>query len=336
MNYYMWTGGNNYGRWTGAAITQMYAVDALVCPDTLPHEPKFSSATRLHKAIAAAAASIANEQAQLDKFVQINSKVVAYVYNDVAFLENSDSNTHTVTFHGSSYSLPSWSSSLVNLTTGQTLVNSKDVAQPTTGRQIQDLAPRLLSDWKQWLEPILAADVPAGMYPPSSLFNTKTPLEMTLITSALSTFAFYETSIPAGAASGAVQPLTFQGTGATSYMVYLDGQYIGSEGDLSHSNGGTIVSKGLQFGPLAAGQKLTVLFEELGYANYGFTQRLQKGFVGYVKIGSTDITDNQWVQRGALGGEHLGIFTKENSSLVPWGPLSNTSRPGTLLVNTGI
>ena len=24
MNYYMWTGGNNYGRWTGDSITHMY------------------------------------------------------------------------------------------------------------------------------------------------------------------------------------------------------------------------------------------------------------------------------------------------------------------------
>ena len=42
MNYYMWTGGNNYGRWTGDSITHMYAVDAIVCPDSLKHEPKFS------------------------------------------------------------------------------------------------------------------------------------------------------------------------------------------------------------------------------------------------------------------------------------------------------
>jgi len=43
-----WTGGNNLGRFTGDAITTMYAVDATVCPDGLPHEPKFSQLTAMH------------------------------------------------------------------------------------------------------------------------------------------------------------------------------------------------------------------------------------------------------------------------------------------------
>ena len=42
LSYYMWTGGSNFGRWAGDGITTMYAVDAIVCPDGLPHEPKFT------------------------------------------------------------------------------------------------------------------------------------------------------------------------------------------------------------------------------------------------------------------------------------------------------
>ena len=30
-DYYMWAGGSNFGRWTGDAITTMYAADAIVC-----------------------------------------------------------------------------------------------------------------------------------------------------------------------------------------------------------------------------------------------------------------------------------------------------------------
>ena len=96
MNYYMWTGGNNYGRWTGDGITHMYAVDAIVCPDGLPHEPKFSQSGAMHAAIAEVADQIASHPAQLDDAVKIGDPETgasAFVYGTAAFLEYKVSQT---------------------------------------------------------------------------------------------------------------------------------------------------------------------------------------------------------------------------------------------------
>ena len=126
MNYYMWTGGNNYGRWTGDSITHMYAVDAILCPDGLRHEPKFSYTTAMHSAIAVAAGDIANNPAQLDNAViwkadnnnnnngggggggdgPSRPHLDAYIYGDYAFVENLNGNKPlTSTQHGKTFTV---------------------------------------------------------------------------------------------------------------------------------------------------------------------------------------------------------------------------------------
>jgi len=62
-NYYMFSGGSNIERWAGAGITQYYAVDGPVCPDLLPHEPKYSHLTGLHMQVAKYAPHIAYSDA---------------------------------------------------------------------------------------------------------------------------------------------------------------------------------------------------------------------------------------------------------------------------------
>ena len=51
-------------------------MDAIVCPDGLRHEPKFSYATKLHNAIASCAADIAGNPAQLDQEQKIDGASV--------------------------------------------------------------------------------------------------------------------------------------------------------------------------------------------------------------------------------------------------------------------
>lgn len=102
----------------------MYAVDAAVCPDGLPHEPKFSQMTAMHEAIASAAASIVG--AAVPSNPEKVPYGVAYVYNDVAFIEAAGN--VNVSFHGHQFSVPEGSSSLVNLTSGATLFNTLTLA----------------------------------------------------------------------------------------------------------------------------------------------------------------------------------------------------------------
>ena len=57
--------GYNRGRFAGAGITNMYAVDAPVCPDGRPHQPKYDHLTAMHGALAAVAPTLLGTDAQV-------------------------------------------------------------------------------------------------------------------------------------------------------------------------------------------------------------------------------------------------------------------------------
>jgi hypothetical protein len=48
------------------------------------------------------------------------------------------------------------------------------------------------------------------------------------------------------------------------------------------------------------------------------------GLVGNVSVGSTDITNNGWVQRPFLTGEILQVYTQAGHANVTWIPTSGS------------
>ena len=350
MNYYMWVGGNNFGRWTGDAITTMYADDAIVCPDGLPHQPKFDITTRLHRALAAAAPAIAAVPAQQSYTVVTGAdggRAWAFVYGNIAFLESKVGGA--VLVQGHIFTLAQGSTSLVDLGTGKTLFNSRTEGAAPTARRFVDRLQGSELQWAQWSEPILSSAVPACTYPAFAEFGDASPREMTNFTLALakdatdpgarsqrSTFALYETSMAAGG-----QTLSIGTQQAMSLTAFVDGTYAGQAHDLSHSNGAAktlnISLVGAVNAPkLASRDKvtLTILAEELGYANYGFKTQLKKGITGAVALdGSTSaVGTSGWKMRGGLAGEHLQIFTETGAGNVTWqaaAPSGAAARPAT-------
>ena len=312
MNYYMWTGGNNYGRWTGDAITHMYAVDAIVCPDGHPHEPKFSHSAAMHAALASVASEVAMAPAQLDKGVPVGDKegpqVVAYEYGSVSFLENDGHVPATVSYKGASFKLPAGSSSLVKA--GKELFNSATVATPSKTHRALKPIP-LTGRWGQWAEPVLSSDVKPGDYPAASLFDSPSPMEMTNLTHALTTFAFYEAALPADEVAAVVHIKSFEAMGL---VAFIDGKELGATHEITHGNGAsktlTIDGEGATDAGQRAGKVLTILSEELGYANYGFTHQILKGIApgaGSVHVNLKAVA-GPWKMRGGLAGEHLKLM----------------------------
>ena len=50
--YYMWHGGNNYGRTAASGVTTLYADDVCLHSDGTPNEPKYTQLSRLQHLIA--------------------------------------------------------------------------------------------------------------------------------------------------------------------------------------------------------------------------------------------------------------------------------------------
>jgi len=349
MDYYMWAGGNNFGRWTGDSITTAYAVDAIVCPDGLPHEPKFGQSSAMHRAIAQAAPQIVGHAAQLDSAVTVSASVKAFVYGSVAFLENSDGfgSPWTGSFHGHTFTVPAASSSLVDLSDGKSLFNTMTfdpAAAAAPVRKLKPLAADALGEWEQWAEPILAADVPAAaQYSNASLIvGAAAPLEMTAFTLAFppvaadpgarsqrSTYALYETSVQLSSAASAKNELTVGSNEAMAMTAFVDGVAVpGAMAiDVSHVNGKPVTFTFDLSAPAAAAassnagapRSLVLLAEELGYANYGFKTGVRKGVSGAVELDGAALA-GKWTMRGGLAGEHLGLFTAAGGAKVQWTP----------------
>lgn len=333
MNYYMWTGGSNFGRWTGDGITTMYASATIVCPDGQRNEPAFSFTAAMHRAIAQVSPQLVANDAQLDKGVKIAVEVSAYVYGTVAFVENIGKNSATVSFMGSSYDFPGESSSIIDTAAKKMLFNTKTIpAKPDQARVVEPDQGTALTDWKFWLEPVQSSDVKPGTYPSSSLFTTQLPMEMSDINRALTTFALYETNVTSAALLGA-QAVNIDTAIAMAFVVFLDGQRVGDAYDTTHGNGknisltvnldATILAQIAERGSQGT-HVLTLLAEELGYSNYGFKTRLYKGVVGQVKLDGKTLP-GPWFQRGGLAGEQLQIMTDQGRGKAGWTPVYESS-----------
>jgi beta-galactosidase len=336
MDYYMWVGGSNFGRYTGDGITTMYAVDASLCPDGLPHEPKFSHLAAMHHALAVVAAPLLSHTAQLDRQTTVGGgAAVVYTYGDVAFLEAAaPSSGGHITWKGHSYTLPAGSSSLVNVTSGETLFNSltgSSSAAPTEQREVRPARRASLGPWRYWREPISIADA-LPYYPTTARFEAPLAMEMTNMTRGLTTFAFYETSVTKRLAitASALTVPTFE---AMSMTAFIDGDLVGAAEDHTHGDGKPLnLSISLSPAPartdtarepprfLAAGgsSALTLLAEELGYANYGFKVPLSKGLSSAGVLIDGEQLRGPWKMRVGLAGEHAKIMELGGSSSVPW------------------
>lgn len=82
-----------------------------------------------------------------------------------------------------------------------------------------------------------------------------------------------------------------------------------------------------------AGSTLTILAEELGYANYGFKSELLKGIAvasDAVRMNGAPV-EGAWTMRGGLAGEHVGIYEATPSATITWAPVTGTVEPATWL-----
>merc|ERR1712070_18444 len=74
---------------------------------------------------------------------------------------------------------------------------------------------------------------------------------------------------------------------------------------------------------------LTLLAEELGYANFGFRGELFKGIHGgTVQLDGEDL-NGPWKMRGGLAGEHLNVMNSAGRSKVHWDKPAASVAPGT-------
>ena len=323
-NYYMWYGGNNFGRLTGSCITTMYADGVNLHYDMLANEPKKTHLSKLHDLLDTYSLSLLTNPSQVDnatkvlvysesqhKFVNATYQF-AYVYTasgqGVAFLENSVNTTALVQFRETNFSLPGLSSSLVDLSTpdrATEVYNSAKVHSEglPTKRTYATLSGKF--PWSVWAENVGQLD---------GAFAAGRPLEQLNVTEDHSDYLFYQTTIHG---SGKIN-LTVESRISNSFLVFLDGKLQGVTGYCTHNEGDMNYSLSVET-ESGRTQQLCLLSVSLGVNTHTEPGEYDlKGIIGDVILGRENITSGKWLHRAQLTGEILRVYTVNGSSNVTW------------------
>ena len=322
-NYYMWYGGNNFGRVAGSCITTMYSDGVNLHSDGLANEPKKTHLQKLSLLLASYSESLLGSPSQVHNVTTVlvynstegrfvnTTYQFAYVYNragrGVAFVENSVNETALVRFSGDNYTLPGLSSSLVDLQSGGELFNSGKVrsAGLPTKRVYTSIGGKF--PWKVWKENI------------SSLqygFFYDQPLEQLRVTNDVSDYLFYQTTI-VGTKTGQVS-LVVGSRIANWFLVFLDGEPQSSVGYCTHDEGDRNYTLTLETRE-GKSHELTLLSVSLGVNTHTEPGEYdKKGITGGVLLDGKNITERKWFHRPALAGELMNVYTANGSKNVTW------------------
>ncbi|TMW60185.1 hypothetical protein Poli38472_000227 [Pythium oligandrum] len=172
-NYYMYHGGNNYGRSASAGVTTMYADGVNLHADGLSNEPKRSHLRKLHETLIACNEVLLSTDRQLHHPHPLDSpEHRAYVYKTsssaIVFVENTGDQDAFVHFNGSTLHLASHS--VVIIKDGQVIFDTADVRVGDLKDEIKRKLPNTITcdacrlqlflatdgDQKAWYIPTLA------------------------------------------------------------------------------------------------------------------------------------------------------------------------------------
>lgn len=326
-NYYMWYGGNNFGRVGGACVATEYADGVNLRSDGLPNEPKKTHLQKLHLLLGKYGDVLLNSPSQVNnkqsvlllnttsgKFVN-TTKQFAYVYKSdrsaVAFLENSANDDVLVKFSAKNFTLPPLSSSLIDMSNDEAEERYNSGKLNATGIPTKRIYSTLMEkfSWKAWQENTTKLE--GG-------FENKYPLEQLNVTEDLTDYLFYQTVVTE-ATTGVVN-ITVESQISDSLLAYIDGKFQSSTESCQHSKYPTAVTYTLPVNTVKGqAHTLTLLSVSLGVITHTIPGEFdRKGITGSVLLGTMNITDVGWVHRPMLQGEILHVYTSEGAKNVSW------------------
>jgi hypothetical protein len=321
--YYMWHGGNNYGRTAGSGITTMYADDVLLHSDGTPNEPKYTQLSRLQHLIADRAEVLLSQNSTRillpywDGTQWVNgTQQFAYSYlPSTHFVINQMNKTVSVLFQNQNISMVRrsvriYDDSMMLLWDS---ANYSDISSNNT--QILPIVSGPL-EWRTWSEPTLSN---------LSVISSARPMEQLNITNDETIYLWYRRNITLTTAS-ARSILRIQMRKSNALLFFLDGQYISQFDTHNHEQGLLNATIALDLSRFKINQPylFEILSVSLGIDNSIYIGDFDyKGIVGNVSLDDQSLCDdekNLWQHQKGLVGEFYQIYTEQGSSKVNWDP----------------
>ena len=319
--YYMWHGGNNYGRTAGSGITTMYADDVCLHADGTPNEPKFTHLSRLQHLVAKYAEVMLGQDPVRTALPWWDGQKWAtgtqqYVYSygsSLNFVGNQANIPIQTLYKNQNISFPAQSVRVYdnNLNIIWDSANYSDVNSDNT-----EILPVVTGplEWRTWSEPAVS-NLP--------VVSSPTPIEQLIITNDETAYLWYRRNVTIAEPQSHTK-FTVETRKANALLFFLDGKYLGEYDNHEHSQGGVTAIVSLDLSTFKPNQQysLEILSITLGLDNGIQAGSFEhKGIVGNVWIEDELITNGtgySWEHQKGLVGEYYQIFTEQGSSKVPW------------------
>jgi hypothetical protein len=350
VGYYMWHGGTNFGRWGSDFKTTSYDYDAPITEYGFRASHKYSHLRQLHLILQLHANLILNHEPAHKSF---GSRQEAHIYssktsgNSIAFLSNTDEDRDaTVDFAGKVYRLPRWTVLILVSTQNRPYVqvfstssiqypSRKEVMMSTrSDPSTSDL--RLHVDFNDisWIKE------PVGIWAPSSVIESKSPMEQIRLTGDETDHLWYiyqDLEIPDDANDNIV--ITIDPPTDVLYVYLGENSVTPREVTTMNVNQD---QKGLLF-PVKESRivipveeikrlqtdssrlTLNILSVTMGLLNYGYHYDfVEKGISGHITYNGKDLTKGTWFHQIGLKGERdraSSFFIKSRDLIYLYGIL---------------
>ncbi|KAK8795542.1 hypothetical protein WA158_000199 [Blastocystis sp. Blastoise] len=329
-NYYMWFGGNHYGRSAAAGLATWYTNGVLIRSDTLPNEPKHSHLVKMHKFIASIADILLNDQAQVNKQTKVNEKIqmFTYQYNGkvLYFLENQNNESNSCDYMGHHLEFAQYQMYVIDQN-GEIVYNTHDVEPAKVVRQITPVESLKYTYWNEPLTDLSSISVPIVLPKASEQIN---------ITRDLTEFLYYETTYDFTQEDN---KLDIGGAKSNGFILFIDGKRMGSDGNYQAS--GEWYTYTIHFKTTIGKHTLLLLSQSYGLSNGvgsnsdpSWDSSRLKGICGWVKMNDVDFFTQEWKHYNGLAGESIQVYTEEGIQKVEWKEDLENAAPITWLSST--
>ena len=319
--YYMWHGGNQYGRTTGSGLVTAYSDTTQLHSDGTPFEPKYTHTGRLHQLLADHAQVLVSQDSVRvpvpywdgSKWANGTQQCVYSYPPSLHFILNQAGSNLFILFNNQNISIARSSVQIYDYNVNL-LWNSANTSGILTNNTDYVTVVQGPLDWKYFTEPLIT-NLPT--------VTSSHPLEQLNLTNDETVYLWYRRNISLTQPS-AQSVLLVDTRRANSLLFFLDGQYLGSFTNRDHAHSTITANVTLNLGQFQPSQqyRFDILSVCLGNDNFniGYSNFEYKGIVGKVVIDGQVLTNGDWKHQKGLYGENSQIFTEQGSKTVEWNP----------------
>jgi beta-galactosidase len=319
-SYYMWHGGNHYGRTGGSGMVTWYSEDVVLRSDGTPNEPKYTHLRRLQQVIADRAQALLSQDSVRSPLPYWDGQhwtvgTQQYVYSyapSIHFVINQYGGQLFVLFDNQNISMSGWSVQIYG-DNHNLLWDSANVSGINVNNTALVLVVTGPLNWQFYSEPS-KTNLP--------VIQAENPLEQLNLTNDETIYLWYRrnVSLTQPSSHSVVQAQTRR---ANSLLFFLGGQFLDKFDNSDHAQGTITATVSLNLSQFLPNQPylFEILSVSLGIDNYNIGPGSfdYKGIMGSVSLDGQSLIGN-WEHQKGLFGEARQIYTEQGSKSVEWNP----------------